>query len=246
MQRKHEANMKQKPSTIENRWDILYSDYPEVYDEFASVPKDPPVLQALKKRVDFHDKVIADVGSGSGLSSFEFAKMAKKVIGVEVEDAMRELAERERTLRKLDNVEFIKGDGKNIPLPDDSVDVVTGITLAIYPVDGFRDFVREATRIAVNQGLIVMVNITPGWYGGELAHVIVNEIETDTELDHLLVNELGFQYEDFDTYQEYGSLDKIIRTYGFIFGKNVIDHLQENNKTNIKWRFRIHYKKVEK
>jgi len=238
--------MKQKPLTIENRWDILYADFPEVYDEFASVPKDPPLLQALIKCVDFHDKVVADVGSGSGLSSFEIAKMAKKVIGVELEDAMREIAERERTHRELDNVEFMEGDAKNIPLPDDSVDIVTGITLAIYPVDGFRDFVREATRITVDHGLIVMINITPGWYGGELANIIVNEIETDTELDNLLVNELGFLYEDIDTNQEYGSLDKIIRTYGFIFGKNAIDYLQENNKTSIKWRFRIHHKKVEK
>jgi len=104
--------MKQKPLTIENRWDILYSDYPEVYEEFASVPKKPPLLQALHKRVDFHGRVVADIGSGSGLSTFEFAKMAKRVIGVEVEAAMRELAERERRLRKLDNVEFIKGDAK--------------------------------------------------------------------------------------------------------------------------------------
>lgn len=238
--------MEQKPLTIENRWDILYSDYPEVYDEFASVPKDPPPLQALIKRVEFQDKVVADIGSGSGLSSFEFAGLAKKVIGVEVEDAMREIAERERVLLKLDNVEFIKGDAKNIPLPDDSVDVVTGITLAIYPVEGFLDFVREATRITIDQGMIAMLNITPGWYGGELADIIADEIETDSELDNLLVNELGFLYEDFDTNQDYGSLDKIIRTYGFIFGRNAIDHLRDNNKTSIKWRFRIHYRKVRK
>lgn len=59
----------------------------------------------------------------------------------------------------MDNVEFIKGDAKNIPLMDNSVDMVTGITLAIYPVDGFRDFVREATGIIIDQGLVIMINI---------------------------------------------------------------------------------------
>ena len=59
--------MKQKPLTIENRWEILYSDFPEVYDEFASVPKDPPLLQALIKRVDFHGKVAADIGLDVGV-----------------------------------------------------------------------------------------------------------------------------------------------------------------------------------
>jgi len=33
--------MKDKPLSIENRWDILYREYPEIYDEFASVPYDP-------------------------------------------------------------------------------------------------------------------------------------------------------------------------------------------------------------
>jgi hypothetical protein len=28
--------MKNYPESIENRWDILYRDYPEVYDRFAS------------------------------------------------------------------------------------------------------------------------------------------------------------------------------------------------------------------
>lgn len=104
--------MKQLPLTIENRWDISYRDFPEIYDEFAAVPKDPQPLKVLMDRFDFRDKVIADIGSGSGLSSFEFAKVAKKVIGIEIEDAMRELAKREGVVRGFKNIEFIKGDAK--------------------------------------------------------------------------------------------------------------------------------------
>lgn len=238
--------MKQPPLTIENRWDILYRDFPEIYDEFAAVPKDPQPLQVLMDRFDFRDKVIADIGSGSGLSSFEFARVAKKVIGVEIEDAMRDLAEHERMIRGLNNIEFVKGDAKKIPLKDNFVEIVTGITLPIYPVDGYREFVSEATRVIANGGLIIMINITPRWYGGELADVIQDENTSDVRQNEILVDEFGFMYEDFETNQEYGSIDKIIRTYGFIFGKNAIDYLIKNKKTNIKWKFRIHYKKVEK
>jgi ubiquinone/menaquinone biosynthesis C-methylase UbiE len=85
----------------------------------------------------------------------------------------------------LNNIKFIKGDARDIPLPDSSVDIVTGITLAIYPLDGYRDFVREAARVTLAGGMILMINITPGWYGGELAHVIANEIETDTLQDKI-------------------------------------------------------------
>jgi len=246
MRTQRDTSMKQMPLTIENRWDILYRDFPEIYDEFAAVPKDPEPLQVLMSRFDFHNKIVADIGAGSGASAFEFARIAKQVIGVEIEDAMRELAERERVRRGVSNIEFRQGDGRKIPLPDNSVDIVTGITLAIYPVEGYRDFAREAARITVNDGLILMIDITPGYYGGELVHVIGDESTVDARQNEILVKEFDFMYEDFDTNQEYGSLDKIVRTYGFIFGRNAIDHLRENNKTNILWRFRIHYKKIEK
>lgn len=238
--------MKHMPLTIENRWDILYRDFPEIYDEFAAVPKEPALLPVLMNRFDFRDKVVADIGSGSGASSFEFARLAKKVIGVEIEDAMRELAERECIRRGLHNIEFVKGDARNIPLNDNSVDIVTGITLALYPVEEYRQFASEAMRITTNGGWIVMINITPGWYGGELSKVIADQDTIETRQDEIFVNEFGFRYEDFEAVQEYGSLDKIIRTYGFIFGKNVIDYVKETRKTNIKWKFRIHYMKVDK
>lgn len=236
--------MKPNPLTIENRWDILYRDFPEIYDEFAAVPKDPEPLQVLMSYFDFQDKVVADIGSGSGASSFRIARVAKLVIGVEIEDAMRALAERERSLRGLQNVVFIKGDAKQIPLHDRSVEIVTGITLALYPVKAYRDFVHEALRIASKGGLILLINITPGWYGGELVDIIPGVEPFEDRLNELFVKEFGFAYEDFETNQEYGSLDKIIRTYGFIFGKKAIDYLRQSNKTNIRWKFRIHHKEV--
>lgn len=239
-------SMKHVPLTIENRWDILYRDFPEIYDEFAAVPKEPPPLQVLIKRFDFENKVVADIGSGSGASAFGFASFAKKVIGVEIEDAMRELAERECVRRGLYNIEFLKGDARSIPLNDSSVDIVTGITLALYPVEEYRQFAREALRVAVNHGLIAMINITPGWYGGELANLIADEDTIETRQNEIFVDEFGFKYEDFASHQEYGSMDKILRTYGFIFGKRVIDHLMAAQKTSIKWKFRIHYLTVEK
>src|SRR5512145_2752402 len=75
------ANLPHSPG--KDFWDILYRDFPEIYDEFAAVAKKPPLLQVLMNRFDFRDKVVADVGSGSGLSAFEIARLAKKVTGVE-------------------------------------------------------------------------------------------------------------------------------------------------------------------
>lgn len=238
-----------KPLTIENRWDILYRDYPEVYDEFASVPSMQPEETRLHNRFHFKGKDIVDIGSGSGRSTFYFAQYAKSVIGVEPEKAMQELAEREAIRRGITNVRFLEGSGQEIPLPDKSVDIVTAITAAFHPIEEIVPaFIREATRVLRPGGLILVEDITPGWYGGEL-HEVIQDPDTDTlatARNRMYVDIHGFSYEDVDKIKDYGSLEKIIRTYGFIFGMNAINYLRKHNKTSITWRFRRYYKIIEK
>jgi hypothetical protein len=38
--------MKDRPASIDNRWDVLYRDYPEIYDEFANVLYKPKKTDA--------------------------------------------------------------------------------------------------------------------------------------------------------------------------------------------------------
>lgn len=233
-------------TTIENRWDILYRDYPEVYDEFASVPYEPPVLQLLNKQFDLSGKTILDIGSGSGKSTFELANFAKHVTGVEPELSMLEIARSGLTSRGLTNVDFIQGDAQNIPAPDDSFDVLAAVTTVFYPVrETLLPFVKEAQRLVKSGGLILCVNIAPGWYGGELHDIIDDKSEDLNELDEVLDQECGFLYQDVETIQDYRTLDKIVSTYGFIFGRKAIDYLRCHNKMAILWRNRIRYKLVD-
>jgi ubiquinone/menaquinone biosynthesis C-methylase UbiE len=231
-----------RPESIENRWDILYRDYPEVYDEFASVPTVGGV--DVLAMFDFNGKVVIDVGSGSGFSSFMLAAAATEVIGVEIEDAMRQLAEASAVDSGYENVRFTKGDARSIPLPDSSADVVAAWTLAIYPAAGYRAFIQEAQRVVKTGGLIVSVQVAPGWYGGELNDVIGHETPELDEMDRIFVDEFGFEYEDIEFVQDFGSVDKAIRTYGFIFGRRAIEFMKEHGMTSIRRRDRVHFKRV--
>lgn len=239
--------MTEQHATVEGRWDILYRDYPEVYDEFAAVPKTPAI--DLTRLFELTGKTVADVGSGSGASTIALARIARQVIGVEIEDAMRELAERRAHEQGIGNVRFLKGDARALPLDGNSVDAVTGITLAIHPTAGFRDFAREALRVTKDGGMVMAVNVAPLWYGGELAPIILGPARREDdddllELDRILREEFGFEYLDVFQDQEYESLDKIVRTYGFIHGRRAIQYLIEHNKTSIRWKFRIHWRRV--
>jgi len=240
---------KPKLETIENRWDILYRDYPEVYDEFASVSYDPPLIDVIRDMFGLDGKTIVDVGSGSGISTFNLAKYASAIIGVEPEKSMRNLAEKKALELGISNVRFIDGRAEAIPLDDSSVDMVTAFTASLYPPEQIvPQFIAEASRVVKPLGLVLVVDVAPGWYGGELADII-NDEDADIELwakHRTFVDDGGYSYEDIEQIQEFGSLEKIISTYGFIFGKKAIDHLRAHRKTSIKWHFRVFHKRAER
>jgi len=77
---------------------------------------------------DLHEgEVVLDLGSGGGIDVLLSAKRvgAKGLAyGVDMTDEMLELARRNARDAAVTNAHFLKGDIENIPLPDDSIDVV--------------------------------------------------------------------------------------------------------------------------
>ena len=63
-----------------------------------------------------------DLGSGSGLSTRFWAEAAEEVVGVEMNDAMREFAEQ---ATEAPNVRYVGGSAYETGLPDGSADLVT-------------------------------------------------------------------------------------------------------------------------
>lgn len=234
----------QRPESIENRWDILYRDYPEVYEAFSNTPYHPTVFEQLCEVIDLRGKRIVDVGAGTGKSSQALAQYAQTVIAIEFEPAMMRIA-REKALAAVTDeaarhVTYLSGDALALPLADNSADVVTAITLALYPPEQYRDFIREGLRVA--RGPVVYLGIPPGWYGGDLHDVIEDVEKVDESVDHIFLEEFQFAYQDIFSDQEYGTLEHIVSTYGFIFGKKAIEYLKREKKTSIHWKFRVYWR----
>ncbi|MFT3890703.1 MAG: class I SAM-dependent methyltransferase [Anaerolineales bacterium] len=229
-----------RPESIENRWDILYRDYPEVYEAFSSVPYHPTVYDQLQEIIGLHGKSIADVGAGTGSSSLALARSAQQVVGIEREPAMLRQAQQKAQDDASAQTLFVSGDARALPLAEDAVDLVTGITLALYPPEQYRDFIHEGLRAA--KGAVIYVGISPGWYGGDLHDVIENVEKVDDEVDRIFLEEFRFVYQDIFSEQEYGTIEHIISTYGFIFGKKAIEYLKREKKTTIRWKFRVYWR----
>jgi SAM-dependent methyltransferase len=77
---------------------------------------------------DLHEgEVVLDLGSGGGIDVLLSAKRvgpAGLAYGVDMTDEMLDLARRNANGAGVTNAHFLKGDIENIPLPDNSVDVV--------------------------------------------------------------------------------------------------------------------------
>jgi SAM-dependent methyltransferase len=104
----------------------------------------PTALAELKQ-----GETVLDLGSGGGIDVLLSAKRvgpAGKAYGLDMTDEMLALAEENKRKSGLTNVEFLKGEIENIPLPDNSVDVI--ISNCVINLSGDKDKVfREALRV---------------------------------------------------------------------------------------------------
>ena len=93
--------------------------------ENRAADPDGRLWDAMAVRADWTDRVVLDLGCGTGFHLPRFAETAAKVIGVEPHDGLVRLARRRlRTRAVADRAEVLAGTAQAIPLPDSSVDVV--------------------------------------------------------------------------------------------------------------------------
>jgi len=94
-------------------------------------------------------EIVLDLGSGGGIDVILSAKRvgpAGKAYGLDMTDEMLALARENQKKAGIKNVEFLKGAIENIPLPDNSVDVI--ISNCVINLSGDKDRVlAEAFRV---------------------------------------------------------------------------------------------------
>jgi arsenite methyltransferase len=94
-------------------------------------------------------EVVLDLGSGGGIDVLLSAKRvgaSGKAYGIDMTDEMLALANENKRRAGVTNVEFLKGEIENIPLPHNSVDVI--ISNCVINLSADKDRVlREAFRV---------------------------------------------------------------------------------------------------
>ena len=134
-------------------WDPITSD---LYDEKqrAGIPAEallaslgcgnPTALAALRE-----GETVLDLGSGGGIDVLLSAKRvgpSGKAYGLDMTDEMLALANENKRRAGAENVEFLKGEIEQIPLPDASVDVIISNCVINLSADK-KTVLREAFRV---------------------------------------------------------------------------------------------------
>ena len=119
-----------------------------------------PFSGVMDKAVNFtnaqKDSKILDIATGTGKLAFEFAKEGYEVVGIDLSEAMLDVAKKKN---KYKNARFEVADAINLPFADNSFDI-SSISFALHdmPLSIRQKVLKEMGRVTRPEGIIIVLD----------------------------------------------------------------------------------------
>lgn len=166
----------------------------------------------------YKDKVIVDVGCGTGFMVQEMARQGAKVIGIDTAGMIKKA-------KKCDHATYYEGKGENLPLENEIADVVIFFASLHHITDHMMDALKESYRVLKKGGLTIIVE--PVYHAGswsELSQLLGDEIPCQADalaaIKH--AGKLGFTHKKEEPFYFSRTLDH--------FYNQLKDHVDDEEK----------------
>lgn len=216
-----------------------YYEENDIYEIF-SIAEDYPnkIYKALLPEIK--NKIVLDLGCGTGKFMSKFYKDTTKYYGLDLSEQQLNIA-KEKV--KDGNVEFMCCSAENIPLENNSIDVIisTWVLGTILEEDRRAKVFNEMRRVLKENGSIYLVENDIGGEFEEIRNRYPNISRTKKYNDSLENN--GFKcYNRFETYFKFDSKEQAQKVFSNIWGTEIGNKVsKEIIKQNI-----IIYKTIKK
>ena len=208
-----------------------YYEENDIYEIF-SIAEDYPnkIYECLLPQIK--NKIVLDLGCGTGKFMQKFYDKATKYYGLDLSDQQLNIAK-----RKVDSnsVEFICCSAENIPLPDNSVDIIiaTWVLGTILELDRRNKVLAEMRRVLKDNGSIYLVENDTGGEFEKIRNRYPN-IQRPKEYNDWIEGN-GFScYNKFETYFKFNDKDQAKNVFSNIWGNETGDKVnKEIIKQNI-------------
>lgn len=162
--------------------------------------------------VDINNKIVVDLDCGTGFISLEASKNSELVFALDISVNMLKELYGEAKRQNYNNVYPIKGGMEDIPLFDESVDVVF-TNMALHHVDDPAKAIKEMNRILKQGGKVVVTDVeehTGEWAKEEMfdiwlgfSHEQIKEWFRQAGFKNISVNSTGLSCKGVSSKGEY-------------------------------------------
>jgi len=240
------------------QFDWISARHPDLYHQFALTSVG--LIEEFVRLVDLSGLDVLDVGAGTGHSTIGAARRARHVTAVDPYRSVVEFGRSAVRAAGLTNVTYVVGDRSDLPVPDDSMDVVICVWAELDH--------REAARVLTHGGLLAHLGPAPGSAAGELTATLavhsspvrggiapIAEFEPTRPSETTVLQEGhwagvpildGIHRHEFSYVADYGTVENAAAIYGRIVGPIAAKYLTDRGQATVRWRLMAEYARVDK
>ena len=167
------------------RRDTMYGKYSELYDRWCECyDVNQNEITIINSHVSLNDKVVLDIGCGTGRLSFKLANVAKHVYGIDIDTESKRIFERKMKENVISNMEVIAADVTSVDFPDESLDVVI-FSWSFYslPKPAIPIIILKTLKWLKSQGKILILQPDSGQFEEVMRSVFVENQGHEEYLD---------------------------------------------------------------